>query len=50
VWHQPGRRATRDDAQSILRRNIASNGVGGIIAPFLGTKLIDLVVSALGVH
>jgi K+-transporting ATPase ATPase B chain len=38
------------DAQSILRRNIGIYGVGGIIAPFVGIKLIDLVVSAVGVH
>jgi potassium-transporting ATPase ATP-binding subunit len=34
----------------VLRRNILIYGVGGIIAPFVGIKLIDLIVSALGVH
>ena len=34
---------------SILRRNIGIYGVGGIIAPFLGIKIIDLIVSGLGV-
>ena len=37
-------------AASILRRNIMIYGVGGIIAPFVAIKLIDLVVSGLGVH
>jgi K+-transporting ATPase ATPase B chain len=37
-------------ATAILRRNILIYGVGGIIAPFIGIKLIDLVVHALGVH
>jgi len=37
-------------ATAILRRNILIYGVGGIIAPFIGIKLIDLIVSALGVH
>ena len=38
------------NAASILRRNILIYGVGGIIAPFVAIKLIDLVVSGLGVH
>ena len=29
----------------MLRRNLAIYGVGGVIAPFIGIKLIDLVVS-----
>jgi K+-transporting ATPase ATPase B chain len=37
-------------AQAILRRNILIYGIGGIIAPFVGIKLIDLVLAALGVH
>lgn len=31
----------------ILRRNILVYGLGGVIIPFIGIKLIDLVVSAL---
>ena len=38
------------NAASILRRNLMIYGVGGIVAPFLAIKLIDLVVSGLGVH
>jgi K+-transporting ATPase ATPase B chain len=37
-------------AAAILRRNLLIYGLGGIIAPFIGIKLIDLVVSGLGVH
>jgi K+-transporting ATPase ATPase B chain len=35
-------------AASLLRRNVTIYGVGGVIAPFIGIKLIDIVVSALG--
>jgi potassium-transporting ATPase ATP-binding subunit len=38
------------DAQGILRRNVFVYGIGGVLAPFVGIKLIDLVASALGVH
>jgi len=34
-------------ASSILRRNVFIYGVGGIIAPFVFIKLIDLVITAL---
>ena len=37
-------------AAAVLRRNLLIYGVGGVIAPFLGIKLIDLVIAALGVH
>ena len=36
-------------AAAVLRRNLLIYGVGGLIAPFIGIKLIDVVVSALGV-
>ncbi len=35
-------------AANILRRNLLIYGLGGIIAPFLGIKLIDMAVSAVG--
>jgi K+-transporting ATPase ATPase B chain len=35
-------------AGEILRRNLAIYGVGGILAPFAGIKLIDLAVTGLG--
>jgi K+-transporting ATPase ATPase B chain len=34
-------------AAAVLRRNLLVYGVGGLIAPFIGIKLIDLVVTAL---
>ncbi|HYM82982.1 MAG TPA: potassium-transporting ATPase subunit KdpB [Candidatus Dormibacteraeota bacterium] len=34
-------------ASELLQRNLAVYGLGGIIAPFLGIKAIDVVVSAL---
>ena len=35
------------DAGSLLARNLAIYGVGGLIAPFIGIKLIDLAVTGL---
>ncbi|CAM5501205.1 potassium-transporting ATPase subunit KdpB [Streptomyces violaceorubidus] len=32
-------------ADRLLRRNLAVYGLGGLIAPFIGIKLIDLIVS-----
>jgi len=37
-------------AAAILRRNLAIYGLGGLIAPFVGIKVIDLVISAVGVR
>ena len=34
-------------AEALLRRNLIIYGVGGIIAPFVGIKLIDLVLQGL---
>jgi potassium-transporting ATPase ATP-binding subunit len=34
-------------AAIVLRRNILIYGVGGIIAPFIGIKLIDLLITAI---
>jgi K+-transporting ATPase ATPase B chain len=36
------------NATSLLRRHVALYGVGGLIAPFLGIKLVDLVLAAIG--
>ena len=44
-----GVRFRAEAAAAVLRRNLLIFGVGGVIAPFVGIKLIDLVVSALGV-
>ena len=35
-------------AEVLLKRNLFVYGLGGLIAPFIGIKLIDLVVAALG--
>jgi K+-transporting ATPase ATPase B chain len=35
-------------AAAILRRNLLIYGLGGIIVPFIGIKLIDLAVTAIG--
>jgi K+-transporting ATPase ATPase B chain len=35
-------------ASAVLRKNILLYGVGGLIAPFIGIKLIDILIVALG--
>ena len=37
------------NASALLRRNLLIYGAGGIVAPFIGIKLIDLLITALGV-
>ena len=32
-------------ASALLRRNLLIYGLGGVIAPFVGIKLIDMVIS-----
>jgi K+-transporting ATPase ATPase B chain len=34
-------------AEALLRRNLLIYGIGGIVAPFLGIKLIDIVITAI---
>ena len=36
-------------AAALLRRNLLIYGLGGIVAPFLGIKLIDLVLTVMGI-
>jgi K+-transporting ATPase ATPase B chain len=36
-------------ATAVLRRNLLLYGLGGLVAPFAGIKLIDLAISAIGV-
>src|SRR5205807_10516735 len=36
-------------AAEILRRNLLIYGIGGVVAPFAGIKLIDMLIVALGV-
>ncbi|HXG94736.1 MAG TPA: potassium-transporting ATPase subunit KdpB [Blastocatellia bacterium] len=35
-------------AASLLRRNLAIYGFGGLIAPFIGIKIIDVIITAIG--
>ncbi|MDE2357148.1 MAG: potassium-transporting ATPase subunit B, partial [Alphaproteobacteria bacterium] len=35
-------------AQALLSRNLLIYGLGGLVAPFVGIKIVDLVVSTLG--
>jgi K+-transporting ATPase ATPase B chain len=37
-------------AAAVLRRNLLIYGLGGVVAPFIGIKLIDLLIVALGVR
>jgi K+-transporting ATPase ATPase B chain len=37
-------------AAEVLRRNLLVYGLGGLIAPFIGIKVIDVVITGLGVH
>jgi len=34
-------------AAALLRRNLLVYGLGGIVLPFIGIKLIDMLLSAL---
>ena len=46
-----GVRYTPATAAAMLRRNLVIYGLGGIISPFIGIKLIDLLVSQIpGLH
>ncbi|WP_375000563.1 potassium-transporting ATPase subunit KdpB [Aeromicrobium sp. CTD01-1L150] len=44
-----GVRVRATGAADMLRRNLLIYGLGGLVAPFVGIKIIDLVISALGV-
>ena len=35
-------------AATVLRRNLLIYGVGGLIVPFVGIKLIDMILAGLG--
>jgi K+-transporting ATPase ATPase B chain len=35
-------------AEALLRRNLLIYGLGGVIAPFLGIKLIDMIITHIG--
>ncbi|MGW9170889.1 potassium-transporting ATPase subunit KdpB [Streptomyces decoyicus] len=42
-----GVRYTPASAHDLLRRNLTRYGLGGLIAPFIGIKLIDLLISQI---
>jgi potassium-transporting ATPase ATP-binding subunit len=35
-------------AAALLRRNLLLYGVGGLVVPFIGIKIIDLILSTIG--
>jgi K+-transporting ATPase ATPase B chain len=35
-------------ASGLLQRNLLIYGLGGLAAPFVGIKIIDLIITALG--
>jgi K+-transporting ATPase ATPase B chain len=35
-------------AAALLRNNLLIYGVGGVIVPFIGIKLIDVVITRMG--
>jgi len=43
-----GVRVQAADAASLLQRNLLIYGLGGLVAPFVGIKLIDLLLVAVG--
>jgi K+-transporting ATPase ATPase B chain len=36
------------DAQTLLRRNMFIYGAGGVVAPFIGIKLLDILIVSIG--
>ncbi|MCL2659078.1 MAG: potassium-transporting ATPase subunit KdpB [Acidobacteriaceae bacterium] len=42
-----GVKYTAMSAEALLRRNLILYGVGGLIAPFIGIKLIDMLITAI---
>jgi K+-transporting ATPase ATPase B chain len=46
-----GVRYRPSSASAMLRRNLLVYGVGGLVTPFIGIKLLDLVISLIpGIH
>lgn len=44
-----GVKTRAQSAPALLRRNLLVYGLGGLVVPFIGIKLIDLVLAAVGV-
>ena len=36
-----------EGAAALLRRNLLIYGVGGVVVPFIGIKIVDVVITAL---
>jgi potassium-transporting ATPase ATP-binding subunit len=36
------------NAEALLRQNLLVYGLGGIVAPFIGIKLLDLLIRSVG--
>jgi K+-transporting ATPase ATPase B chain len=45
-----GVRFRAESAADVLRRNLLIYGLGGIVTPFVGIKLIDMALTAIGVN
>jgi K+-transporting ATPase ATPase B chain len=43
-----GVRYKPSSASALLRRNLLIYGIGGIIVPFVGIKLIDVIITSIG--
>jgi K+-transporting ATPase ATPase B chain len=44
-----GVKTRAESAPALLRRNLLIYGLGGLIVPFIGIKLIDVVLTVVGV-
>ena len=44
-----GVRFRAEGAAAMLRRNLLIYGLGGIVAPFIGIKIVDMFIVAIGV-
>ncbi|WP_457492752.1 hypothetical protein, partial [Streptomyces sp. P5_D11] len=42
-----GVRYRPSSADSMLRRNLGIYGLGGLVAPFIGIKIIDMILSLI---
>jgi K+-transporting ATPase ATPase B chain len=38
-----------ESASALLRRNLLIYGLGGVIVPFIGIKLVDMIITTLGI-
>jgi len=44
----PGSEVPPDERRALLRRHLFIYGFGGLVAPFIGIKLIDMLMAAVG--